>query len=155
MSKTSKIVTKTLAGVLSLAMVVTSLSVTGTTSEAKGKIKSVKVTSPVVNGGKLVLKKGQKKQIKVKVTKSGKISKSVVCKSSNTKVAKIVKSKGKVYVKAVGKNGKTAKITIASKANKKKKATLKIKVGTPIKKVSISKFKVTTSVTNTKEADAT
>ena len=155
MSKTSKIVTKTLAGVLSLAMVVTSLTVTGTTSEAKAKIKSVKVTSPVVNGGKLVLKKGQKKQIKVKVTKSGKISKKVTYKSSNTKVAKIVKSKGKVYVKAVGKKNKTAKITIASKANKKKKATLKIKIGTPIKKVAVSKFKVTTSVTNTKEADAT
>lgn len=155
MSKTSKIVTKTLAGVLSLAMVVTSLTVTGTTSEAKAKIKSVKVTSPVVNGGKLVLKKGQKKQIKVKVTKSGKISKKVTYKSSNTKVAKIVKSKGKVYVKAVGKKNKTAKITIASKANKKKKATLKIKIGTPIKKVTVSKFKVTTSVTNTKEADAT
>lgn len=155
MSRTSKIVTRSLASVLSLAMVVTSLTVTGTTSEAKAKIKSVKVTSPVVNGGKLVLKKGQKKQIKVKVTKSGKINSKVTYKSSNTKVAKIVKSKGKVYVKAVGKNNKTAKITIASKANKKKKATLKIKVGTPIKKVSISKFKVTTSVTNNKEADAT
>ena len=58
-----------------LAMVVTSLSITGTTADAKQKIKSVKVKSPVVNGGKLVLKKGQKKQIKVKVTKSGKISK--------------------------------------------------------------------------------
>ena len=155
MSKTSKIVTKSLASVLSLAMVVTSLTVTGTTADAKAKVKSVKVTSPVVNGGKLVLKKGQKKRIKVKVTKSGKISKKVTYKSSNPKVAKIVKSKGKVYVKAVGKKNKTAKITIASKANKKKKATLKIKIGTPIKKVTISKFKVTTSVTNTKEADAT
>ncbi len=155
MSKASKIVTKTLAGVLSLAMVVTSLTVTGTTSEAKAKIKSVKVKSPVVNGGKLVLKKGQKKQIKVKVTKSGKISKKVTYKSSNPKVAKIVKSKGKVYVKAVGKKNKIAKITIASKANKKKKATLKIKIGTPIKKVTVSKFKVTTSVTHNKEADAT
>lgn len=139
MSKTSKIVTKTLAGVLSLAMVVTSLSITGTTADAKAKIKSVKVKSPVVNGGKLVLKKGQKKQIKVKVTKSGKISKKVTFKSSNPKVAKIVKSKGKVYVKAVGKKNKTAKITIASKANKKKKATLKIKIGTPIKSVKPSK----------------
>ena len=119
MSKTSKIVTKTLAGVLSLAMVVTSLTVTGTTSEAKAKIKSVKVTSPVVNGGKLVLKKGQKKQIKVKVTKSGKISKKVTYKSSDTKVAKIVKSKGKVYVKAVGKNGKSAKIRVYKMKPKK------------------------------------
>ena len=67
MSKTSKIVTKTLAGVLSLAMVVTSLSITGTTADAKAKIKSVKVKSPVVNGGKLVLKKGQKNQISTKI----------------------------------------------------------------------------------------
>ena len=44
MSKTSKIVTKTLAGVLSLAMVVTSLSVTSTISSAKAKIKSIKKT---------------------------------------------------------------------------------------------------------------
>lgn len=157
MSKTSKIVTRTLASVLSLAMVVTSLTVTGATADAKkkAKIKSVKVTSPVVNGGKLVLKKGQKKRIKVKVTKTGKISKKVTYKSSKPSVAKIVKKKGKVYVKAVGKKNKTAKITIASKANKKKKATLKIKIGTPIKKVKVSKLKVTTSVTNNSEADAT
>lgn len=154
MSKTPKMVTKLMTFLLSLAMIVTSLSVTGTTSEAKAKIKSVKVTSPVTNGGKLVLKKGQKKAIKVKVTTSGKISKKVTYKSSNTKVAKIVKSKGKVYVKAVGKKNKTAKITIASKANKKKKATLKVKIGTPIKKVSVSKLKISTSVTNNKEADA-
>lgn len=154
MSRKSKIVTRAMASVLSLAMIVTSLTVTGTTSEAKAKITSVKVTSPVTNGGKLVLKKGQKKRIKVKVTKSGKISKKVTYKSSNTKVAKIVKSKGKVYVKAVGKKNKTAKIVIASKANKKKKATLKIKIGTPIKKVSVSKLKISTSVTNNKEADA-
>ena len=155
MSKASKIVTKTLASVLSLAMVVTSLSVTGTVSEAKGKIKSVKVSSPVTNGGKLVLKKGQKKQIKVKVTKSGKISNKVTYKSKDSKVAKVVKSKGKVFVKAVGKNGKSTKITIASKANKKKKATLKVKIGNPIKKVSISKFKITSQVVNNKEADPT
>lgn len=157
MNKTSRLVTRAVAFIMAFAMVVTSLSVTGTASSAKkkAKIKSVKVTSPVTNGGKLVLKKGQKKQIKVKVTKTGKISKKVTYKSSNKKVAKIVKSKGKVYVKAVGKKNKTAKITIASKANKKKKATLKIKVGTPIKKVTVSKLKYTTSVTYNKEADAT
>lgn len=155
MSKTSKIVTRAMASVLSLAMVVTSLSVTGTVSEAKAKIKSVKVSSPVTNGGKLVLKKGQKKQIKVKVTKSGKISNKVTYKSKDTKVAKIVKSKGKVFVKAVGKKGKSTQITIASKANKKKKATLKVKVGTPIKKVSISKFKVTSQVVDNTEKDPT
>ena len=38
MSKTNKIVTKTLAGVLSLAMVVTYLSKTATTADEKAKI---------------------------------------------------------------------------------------------------------------------
>ena len=73
-SRTSKVVTRALAMVLSLAMVVTSLAVTGTTSDAKkkGKVTKVKVTSPVTNGGKLVLKKGQSKRIKVKVTTSKK-----------------------------------------------------------------------------------
>ncbi len=138
--------TKTLATVLSLAMVVASVAVTGTEAEAaKGKVKKVKVTAPVTNGGKLVLKKGQKKQLKVKVTATKGASKKVTYKTSNKKVAKIVKSKGKVYVKAVGKKG-SAKITIISKANKKKKATLKVKIGNPIKKVSVDKLVYTTSV---------
>ena len=152
--KTSRIVKKTLAAVLSLAMVVSSLAVTGTGSDAakKGKVKKVKVTSPVVNGGKLVLKKGQKKRIKVKVTTSKKsVSKKVTYKTSNKKVAKIVKSKGKVYVKAVGKKGKTAKITIISKANKKKKATLKIKIGTPIKKLSAPTYTETRTLVDNKK----
>ena len=148
--KTSKAVTKTLAAVLSLAMVVTSLTVTGTTSDAakKGKVKKVKITSPVTNGGKLVLKKGQKKRIKVKVTTSKKsVSKKVTYKTSNKKVAKVVKKKGKYYVKATGKKG-SAKITVISKANKKKKATLKVKIGKPIKKVSVSKVTYSTNVYN-------
>ena len=99
MSKTPKMVTELMTVLLSLALIVTSLSVTGTTSDAKkAKIKSVKVTSPVTNGGKLVLKKGQKKRIKVKVTKSGKISKKVTYKSSNKKVA-TVDGNGKVDTK--------------------------------------------------------
>ena len=146
-SRTSKVVTRALAMVLSLAMVVTSLAVTGTTSDAKkkGKVTKVKVTSPVTNGGKLVLKKGQSKRIKVKVTTSKKgVSKKVTYKTSNKKVAKVVKKKGKYYVKAVGKKG-SAKITITSKANKKKKATLKVTVGKPVKKVSVSGLTYTTS----------
>lgn len=154
MNKTSKIVSKAMASVLSLAMVASSFAVTGTVSSAKAKIQSVKVTSPVTNGGKLVLKKGQKKQIKVKVTKSGKISNKVTCTSSNPKVAQVITAKGKIFVKAVGANNKTAKITVASKANKKKKATLSVKIGTPIKKVGIKKFTVSTSVTDNNEADA-
>lgn len=148
--KASNMVRRTLACALSLAMVVTSLTVTGTSADAakksKGKIKSVKVTSPVTNGGKLVLKKGTQKQLKVKVKKSGKISTAVLVKSSNKKVAKIVKKGKKCYVKAVGKKG-TAKITIMAKANKKKKATLKVQIGTPIKKVKVAS--VTTVATQT------
>ncbi len=154
-SKASGVAKKTLAAVLSFAMIASSVVMTNTTADAKGgKVKKVKVTAPVTNGGTLVLKKGQQKQIKVKVTTSKKsVSKKVTYKSSNTKVAKIVKKKGKVYVKATGKKGKKAKITIVSKANKKKKATLKVKVGTPTKKISVSGVKQTqTTVYTTKRA---
>lgn len=131
--KTTRIAKKSLAGVLSMAMVVASLAVGSADADAKakGSVKSVKLTSPEVNGGKLVLKKGQKKQIKYKVTGG---NKSVTVTSSKSNVAKVVKSGKKYFVKAVKKGN--AKITIASKANKKKKAVLKVAVGTPIKKLA-------------------
>lgn len=142
--KTNKLVKKSLAAVLSMAMVVTSLTIASADADAKtkGTVKSVKVTSPVVNGGKLVLKKGQKKQIKYTVDAAKGASKKVTVTTSNKKVAKVTKSGSKVFVKAVAKKG-NAKITIASKANKKKKAVLKVAVGAPIKKV------VSASVTQT------
>lgn len=149
--KSSKFVKKSLAAALSMAMVVTSLTVASTDAGAKtkGAVKSVKVTSPAVNGGKLVLKKGQKAQLKYTVTVTKGASKKVAVTSSNKKVAKVIKKGSKYYVKAVAKKG-NAKITVASKANAKKKAVLKVAVGTPVKKV------VSASVTETKtNQDAT
>ena len=112
--KTSKFGRRSFAVALSMAMVVSSLTVASTDADAKAKgtVKSVKVTSPVVNGGKLVLKKGQKQQIKYAVTVTKGASKKVTVTSSNTKVAKVVKSGSKYFVKAVAKKG-DAKITIA------------------------------------------
>lgn len=134
---TSKKVKTSLAVALSMAMAVTSLTTASTdvNAKAKGAVKSVKVTSPAVNGGKLVLKKGQKKQIKYAVTAAKGASKNVTATSSNPKVAKVTKSGSKIFVKAVKKGN--AKVTIASTANKKKKAVLKVAVGTPVKKFSI------------------
>lgn len=145
--KTSKLARKSFAVALSMAMVVSSLTVASTDADAKAKgtVKSVKVTSPVVNGGKLVLKKGQKQQIKYAVTVTKGASKKVTVTSSNNKVAKVVKSGSKYFVKAVAKKG-NAKITIASKANSKKKATLKVAVGTPVKKLTIAGAKETKTV---------
>lgn len=141
--KTSRMVKKSLAVALSMAMTVTSLTVVSTDADAKAKgaVKSVKVTSPAVNGGKLVLKKGQKKQIKYAVTVAKGASKNVTAVSSNNKVAKVTKSGSKIFVKAVKKGN--AKITIASTANKKKKAVLNVAVGTPVSKLSIASAKET------------
>lgn len=145
MIKTSKVITKTLATVLSLAMVVTSLTVTDANAAAKGKVKSVKLA----DGKTLVLKKGQSKTVKVTVKTTKKnVSQKVTAVSSNTAVA-TAKAKGsKVIVKAVGAKG-TAKVTIAAKANAKKKVVLKVKIGTPVKKVTLKKAITTTSVYNT------
>lgn len=144
--KTSRMVKKSLAVALSMAMTVTSLTVVSTDADAKAKgaVKSVKVTSPAVNGGKLVLKKGQKKQIKYAVTVTKGASKNVTAVSSNNKVAKVTKSGSKIYVKAVKKGN--AKVTITSTANKKKKAVLNVAVGTPISKLSIASAKETKTV---------
>ena len=90
--KTSKFGRRSFAVALSMAMVVSSLTVASTDADAKAKgaVKSVKVTSPVVNGGKLVLKKGQKQQIKYAVTVTKGASKKVTVTSSNTKVNSII-----------------------------------------------------------------
>lgn len=142
--KASTAAKRTLAVALSLVMAAATVAVP-VDAKAKGTVKSVKVTSPAVNGGKLVLKKGQKKQIKYAVTVTKGASKAVTAVSSNKKVAKVTKSGSKIFVKAVAKKG-DAKITIASKANKKKKAVLKVAVGTPAKKLSIVSAKETKTV---------
>lgn len=127
-----------------IALVMAFMMVVGyvpTTAQAatKAKVSSVKVSN--VADKTLVLKKGSSFSLKVKVTVSGKASKKVRFKSANKKIATVSK-KGKI--KAL-KNGATV-ITVTSKANKKKKVTLKVKVGTPVKSVSITPTQATAKV---------
>lgn len=155
-NKALRFAKKAIVSVLSLAMVASTVSVVGAdkAQAAKGKVKSVTVSSPAYVST-LVLKKGQSKQIKVTVNatkKKAKVSQKVTFKTSNKKVAKVVKKGGKVYIKAVAKKG-SAKITITSKANKKKKKVLKVKIGTPVKSLKYTKVKNTESTYNKDSRD--
>ncbi len=124
---------------LAFAMVLTSLAVSSVDSQAATKkVKKVSIGVKVGGSGILVLKKGQKKKLNVSVTPK-KASKKVSYKSSKKSVVS-VSSKG--VVKARKSKG-SAKITVTSKQNKKKKATIKVKIGTPVKKVSIDSKAVT------------
>lgn len=102
--------------------------------QAAGKVKSVTVTN--LPGNTLVLKKGASKTLKVKVLSNTKkaVSQKVTYKSANTKVVKVT-SKGKVTAVKKG----SAKVTITSVADKSKKLTVTVKVGIPVKKVSVDK----------------
>lgn len=133
-TQSSRYFRKIVTFVLAFAMVVTSLAVSSTDSQAAKKVKKVSIGVKVGSSGILVLKKGQKKKLKVSVTPK-KASKKVTYKSSKSSVVS-VDSKG--VVKALKSKG-SAKITVTSQQNKKKKATIKVKIGTPIKKVSINK----------------
>lgn len=116
-----------------------------------GKVKSVTVTN--LPSKSLTLKKGKSMKLKVKVVSSDKkkkVSQSVSYKSSKSKVASVDKS-GKVKAK---KNG-TAKITITSKADKKKKVVINVKVGTPVKAITIDKTTPTVAKGKTIKLKAT
>lgn len=134
-TKSARYFKKIVTFVLAFAMIVTSLAVSSTESEAaKKKVKKVKIGVKVGGSGILVLKKGQKKKLNVSVTPK-KASKKVSYKSSNKKVVSVTK---KGVVKALKRKG-SAKITVTSKQNKKKKATITVKIGTPVSKVAIQK----------------
>ena len=83
----------------------------------KGYVKKITIS------GKKTVKKGKTLKLKANVTASGKANKSVVWRSSNTKVA-TVSSKGVVKGKKKG----TVTITVRSLDGTNKKATIKIKV---------------------------
>ena len=131
MSKAKRI----LALMMAVVMITGSVSMTGQAATkkkpVKKSVKSVSITN--VSSGTLVLKKGKTFKLKTKVTVTGKASKKVSFSSSNKKIATVSKS-GKI--KAVKKG--TAKITVKSTANKKKKAAIKVIVGTPVTKVSLN-----------------
>lgn len=96
------------------------------------KVTKVEITKPA--SSTLVLKKGGTYTLKYKITPKNASNKKVKFSSSNKKVV-TVSTKGKI--KAVGRG--TAKITVKSVSNGKKKASITVKVGTPVKKVLLSK----------------
>lgn len=115
----------------------------------KAAVKKVAITKPDTKT--LVMKKGQSFTLKTKVTTSGKkVSKAVSYKSSNKKIVKVTK-KGKL--KAL-KNGK-AIITVTSKADKKKKATIKVVVKTPVTKVKLNQKEISLTEGETAVVKAT
>ncbi len=135
---------KGLAGALSLAMVLGMTAVVNPeTAEAKKvKVKKVTVTAP--SGKTAYVAKGKKISLTatVKVTPNKKANKKVTYKSANKKIAS-VNSKGQVKGVKAG----STKITVTSKKNKKKKATIKVVVKkAAVKKVTISAKKATLAV---------
>lgn len=102
-----------------------------TNPPAAGTVKKVTVKAQNQKAGTktVYLKKGGKVTLTATVTGTGKFSKAVTWTSSKKAVA-TVSSKGVVKAKKAG----TAKITVASKTNKAKKATITIKVAKKAKK---------------------
>ncbi len=143
--KSSRIVKRTLALVMALAMILTSFAVNSAIADAakkKKKVKVNKVTMKKPNTKVLVLKSGKTFKLQVNVKPKNKANKKVTWKSSKPKVVSINK---KGQIKARAKKG-SSKITATSTINKKKKATLTVKIGQPITKVTVSKKKLTLDV---------
>ena len=138
-AKTS-VLKRILAVVIAVAVAVSILTVPDAeVSAATGKVKSVAVTN--LPAKQLTLKKGKTFTLKSKVTVTGKASKKVTYKTSNKKIA-TVNAKGKITAKKKG----TAKIYVISKADKKKKCTVTVTVGTPVTKVKLNKTKSTMTI---------
>lgn len=138
-TQSAKYFRRFVTAMLVFAMVITTLTVSSVDSQAAKKVKKVTIGVKVGGSGILVLKKGQSKKLKVSVTPK-KASKKVTYKSSK---ASIVSVSSKGVVKARKSKG-SAKITVTSKQNAKKKATITVKIGTPVKKVAISKTATST-----------
>ena len=124
------------------------LSVPVSAKAKKGTISKVAVTN--LPSSTLTLKKGKKKTLKFKVTKTGTISKALAYKTSNKKIVTVSK-KGVVTAKKKGK----ATVTAYAKANKKKKVAIKVIVGTPVSKIKLNKTKATLTVKKTVQLKAT
>ena len=133
-------VRRILAWVIAAAVAVSILTIPQTESYAAGG-KVTKVAVSNLPAKQLTLKKGKTFTLKPKVTVTGKISKKVTYKTSNKKVV-AVNAKGKITAKKKG----TAKIYVISKADKKKKCTIMVTVGTPVTKVKLNKTKSTMTV---------
>ena len=112
------------SAVVALALALSLSFGVGTTANAKVTVKKVASVNKLTGSKKITLTKGKKATLKTTVTlKSGKTNKKVSYKSSKKSVATVTK-KGVIKAKKVG----TAKITVTSTQNKKKKATVTVKV---------------------------
>lgn len=112
------------SAVVALALALSLSFGVGTTANAKVTVKKVASVNKLTGSKKITLTKGKKATLKTTVTlKSGKTNKKVTYKSSKKSVATVTK-KGVIKAKKVG----TAKITVTSTQNKKKKATVTVKV---------------------------
>lgn len=121
-----------MAFMMAVVLAMGTISIDSQAASKKKAVKSISISN--LDTKTLVLKPKKTFKLKTKVTVSGKASKKVTYSSSNKKVATVSKT-GKI--KAVKKG--TAKITVKSVANKKKKVTIKVIVGTPVKKVTLNK----------------
>jgi len=158
---------KVLVSFMAMALCVTSVFGTSTTTEAassKKAVKSVtlKVGGKKVNGKTVLLTQGKSTTVKVTVNPSS-AKKSITYKSSNKKIASI-STKGKI--KGVKAGTATMTVTVKGKNNKTKKATFKVIVQkeptptkaptkVPTKKPTAVPTKAESKVTMTMSASAT
>lgn len=130
---------KATAILMSAAMVVGMAPHSASAAAKKtGTVKSVTIKNIVDK--KLVLKPQKTFKLVPTVRVSGKASKKVTYATSDKKVVSVSKS-GKITAVKKG----TAKITVKSVANEKKKAAITVIVGTPVTKVTLNKKKITAS----------
>ncbi len=122
---------RNLAILLSLALIASTLPHIEANSAAQ--FKKVQIGVKVGETGILVLKRGQKKQLNCK-TKPKKAKNQLVYKSSKPTIIRVNK---KGVVKALKDRG-SAKITVNLKAAPKKKASITVKAGTPIRNIQIN-----------------
>lgn len=118
-----------IAFALAIMLALSSTMVIPVEAQAAPKAKKI-----VLNVTKKTMKVGQTTTLKVKKVSPSNASKSVKYSTSKKSVA-TVDSKGKIKAKAAG----TATITVTSKSNSKVKATCKVTVKQPVKKIQISK----------------
>ena len=134
---------------LAVIMVVSSFVISPATAEAAAK-KTSKVTSVKLNHSNYTLKKGNKVKLKATV-KPASIAKKVTLNwSSSMKKVATVSSKG--VVKGIKKG--TAIITVKVRGTSIK-AKCTVRVGTPVKKVTVNKSKLTLNVGDKKTISTT
>ncbi len=104
----------------------------------EGKIKKIMVGDGVnvVKNISLATSGTTSKTLKVWTKPMVATSSDFTCKSSNTRVATVVKSGDNIVVTAAGKKG-SATITVATADGSKKKTTLKVTVVTPVTKITL------------------